>query len=125
MNRAGILIVVLCIAVLCGAAPSFSAWVETQGGRVFIVDRTGEQWDVTEAKKLGFIPQWFQYGVGKNAFTPLGDEDLGEGGLSGVSGKRVIGVEVEGGAHAYSVRKLSRHEIANTTIAGKPIAAGY
>jgi len=89
------------------------------------VDRTGEYWDVTEAKKLGFIPQWFQHGIGKNAFTPLEDGDLGEGGLSGSSSRRVIGVEVEGSAHAYSVRKLSRHEIANTTIAGKPIAAGY
>ncbi len=31
----------------------------------------------------------------------------------------------EGSAHAYSVRKLSRHEIANTIIGGRPIAAGY
>ena len=38
---------------------------------------------------------------------------------------RVIGVELEGSAHAYSVAKLRYHEIANTTLAGRPIVAAY
>lgn len=125
MAKTGILIITLCITLLFGATISPAAWVESKDGRVYIVDRTGEYWDVTETQQLGFIPQRFQYGIGKDAFTPLADEDLGEQPLLGFGTSRVIGVELEGDAHAYSVRKLSRHEIANTTISGKPIAAGY
>ena len=102
-----------------------AAWVINDGDRVYIEDRTGERWDVTQARELGFIPQRFQYGIGKNAFTPLRDKDFTEDHPSETSSVRIIGVSVEGDAHAYSVDRLSRHEIANTTIAGRPIAAGY
>ena len=102
-----------------------AAWVVNDGGRVYIEDRTGERWDVTQARELGFIPQKFQYGIGKNAFTPLRDKDFTNDHPSRSSSVRVIGVSIEGDAHAYAVDRLSRHEIANTTIAGRAIAAGY
>ncbi len=102
-----------------------AAWVINENGRVFIKDRTGERWDVTQAKEMGFIPQNFQYGIGKNAFQTLSDEDFTDVRLSKFSNKRIIGVSVEGDAHAYTVSRLRRHEIANTTIAGRVIAAGY
>lgn len=113
------------ILVLVHAGNGNAAWVIREVSRVYIVDRTGERWDVTEAEQAGFVPNKFQYGIGKNAFKPLDDEDF-SGDTSALSLRdRVIGVSVDGEAHAYSVNRLSRHEIANTTIAGKPIAAGY
>jgi len=102
-----------------------AAWVVTEGGRVYIEDRTGERWDVTQARELGFIPQRFQYGIGKNAFVPLRDKDFTNDHPSTSSSIRIIGVSIKGEAHAYAVDLLSRHEIANTTIAGRAIAAGY
>ncbi|NIO16686.1 MAG: hypothetical protein GTN70_06770, partial [Deltaproteobacteria bacterium] len=42
-----------------------------EGEKSYIVDMTGEKWDVTQAVTLGFEPEGFQYGIGKNAFTPL------------------------------------------------------
>jgi hypothetical protein len=103
----------------------YAAWVVTENGKVYIEDRTGERWDVTQVQQLGFIPQKFQYGIGKNAFVPLDDEDFTNNRPSKFSNIRIIGVSVEGDAHAYTVDRLKRHEIANTTIAGRAIAAGY
>ena len=102
-----------------------AAWVIEQGDRVYIQDRTGERWDVTQARELGFVPHQFQYGIGKDAFTPLVDDDLTDRYKSNSDSSRVIGVSNEGDAHAYDVRRLAMHEIANTTLGGKPIAAGY
>ncbi len=102
-----------------------AAQVVTSGDKVFIVDRTGYEWDVTQAVELGFNPGKFQYGIGKDTFITLDDQDLDETMDSLGERSRVIGVELEGSAHAYSVAKLRYHEIANTTLAGRPIVAGY
>lgn len=93
--------------------------------RTLIIDRTGYEWDITRAVELGFKPEKFQYGIGRNAFDTLDDADLDGSNDSLGERARVIGVELEGSAHAYSVDRLRYHEIANTTIAGRPIAAGY
>jgi hypothetical protein len=37
----------------------------------------------------------------------------------------IIGVEVNGEAHAYSTFMLSRHEIVNDTVGGRPIAVTW
>lgn len=37
----------------------------------------------------------------------------------------VLGVEVNGDARAYSIPYLSRHEIVNDTVGGKPIAVTW
>ncbi len=113
------------IIFFCVVSIGNTAWVITENGRTYIEDRLGERWDVTQAKKLGFIPQRFQYGIGKNAFVPLHDEDFTDDRPSTLSSTRIIGVAVDGDSHAYAVSRLSRHEIANTTIAGRAIAAGY
>ncbi len=101
------------------------AWVTREGERVFIEDRTGERWDVTDAQSLGFVPHKFQYGIGKDAFTTLHDEDFGEERVSAFLNTRIIGISIKEEAHAYAVNRLKYHEIANTTIAGEAIAAGY
>lgn len=102
-----------------------AAQVFKDDGKVIIIDRTGYEWDVTQAVELGFKPDKFQFGIGKDAFDTLDDEDLDGSKDSLGERSRVIGVELEGSAHAYSVDRLRYHEIANTTLAGRPIVAGY
>ena len=92
--------------------------------KTYIVDQTGEKWDVTQAESIGFDPHRFQYGIGKNAFTTLNDSDLKEH-ASSLRNYRVIGVANESESQAYSVSKLRSHEIANTNLGSKPIAVGY
>ncbi len=111
--------------LLWTASVCSGAWVVTKGDRVYIEDRTGERWDVTQSQKLGFIPQRFQYGIGKNAFVPLQDKDLGDERPPGFSNTRIIGISIDDNAHAYVVSRLRNHEIANTTIAGRAIVVGY
>ena len=107
------------------ASMSFAAYVLKKDGKIYIEDQTGERWDVTQAYSLGFNPEWFQYGIGKNAFTPLDDSQLKDGISSGLKNPRVIGIAEGSEAQAYSVPKLRYHEIANTRIGEKKIAVGY
>ena len=102
-----------------------SASVIRDGKKVYIEDHTGERWDVTQAKSIGFKPERFQYGIGRNAFTPLDDSFLAEDTSSLSHNPRVIGVTDGTEAKAYSVPKLRYHEIANSHIGEEPIAAGY
>ena len=100
-------------------------FVEKKKGHVFIVDQTGKKWDVTQAQTLGFKPEGFQYGIGKNAFTTLDDSHVKAEPETLRNRSRVIGIKKEAESHAYSVGKLKYHEIANTHIGDTPIAAGY
>ena len=117
-------ILFLCLAYFITSGTAFSS-VLREADKIYIVDRTGERWDVTQAKSIGFDPHRFQYGIGREAFTPLDESYLSDDTFFVSSGLRVIGVTVGTEAHAYSVPKLRRHEIANTTIDSKPIAVGY
>jgi len=100
-------------------------FVERKADHVFIVDQTGKKWDVTQAESLGFKPHGFQYGIGKNAFTTLDDSHVKAEPGTLKDRSRIIGIKNEAESHAYSVGKLRHHEIANTHIGEKPIAAGY
>jgi hypothetical protein len=99
--------------------------VERNKTQTYIIDRTGERWDVTQAIILGFKPGKFQYGIGRNAFNPLDDSNLSDDSGSVSSSQRVIGVSDGNTAQAYSVSKLSRHEVANSMLGDAPIAVGY
>jgi hypothetical protein len=99
--------------------------VKKSKNQTYIVDRTGERWDVTQAKTLGFKPKKFQYGIGRYAFRPLNDSNLSDDSYSVSLSQRVIGVSDGSTAQAYSVSKLSRHEVANSMLADVPIAVGY
>jgi len=92
--------------------------------KTYIVDQTGEKWDVTQAKSIGFDPRRFQYGIGKNAFETLDDSHLKDN-ASPLRNHRVIGVANESESQAYAVAKLRSHEIANTHLGSQPIAVGY
>lgn len=100
------------------------SYVTRVKNKTYIVDQTGEKWDVSQAKSIGFDPNGFQYGIGKNAFTTLDDSHLKDN-SSSLRNHRVIGVANESESQAYSVAKLRYHEIANTNLGSKPIAVGY
>ncbi|UCD89528.1 MAG: DUF3179 domain-containing protein [Desulfobacterales bacterium] len=125
LNKQCIFVVVLLGIALIFASISSAALVLRKGGKIYIVDQRGEHWDVTQAKTIGFRPEWFQYGIGKTAFTPLDDSHLSEGRSLNLRNHRVIGVADDSEARAYSVPKLRYHEIANTQIGEKKIAVGY
>jgi hypothetical protein len=96
-----------------------------EGGKTYIVDRSGERWNITQAISIGFKPERFQFGLGRNAFFSLSDMYLSEGSEDVSDHLRVLAVEDRNDARAYSIPKLSGHEIANSSIGGKPIAVGY
>ena len=95
-----------------------------KGEKIYIQDRTGVQWDVTQAESIGFKPEGFQYGIGKNAFSTLEDSHLKDT-IPSNRNPRVIGIEEKGEAHAYAVPKMKRHEVANTHLGGKSVTVGY
>ena len=122
-----VLLALTTILTVTGLMAPFTAlsFVTQEGDKTYIVDQTGERWDVTQAKSIGFRPERFQYGIGRNAFTPLDDSYLSDDTNSVSRNLRVIGVADGPHAQAYSVSKLWRHETANTLIGGKPITVGY
>ena len=117
-----IILVGLILALALGQA--FSRVIEEKG-KTYIVDRHGERWDVTQAVSIGFEPHRFQHGIGRNAFTPLDDSQLSRDSSEVRRNERVIGINEGQHANAYSVSKLWRHEVANSFIGDRPIAAAY
>ncbi len=117
-------IAAICCAVWFVASAAYASFVVREEGKVYIVDQTGARWDVTQAESIGFKPERFQYGMGRNFFTPLDDSKLSDK-PDEKSKLRVIGITEGTDAKAYSVPKLSRHEIANSKIGEKPVAVGY
>ena len=103
---------------------AFSRVIE-ENGKTYIVDRHGERWDVTQAVSIGFEPHRFQHGIGRNAFTPLDDSKLSRDNAGVRRNERVIGITEGEHANAYSISKLWRHEVANSFIGDRPIAAAY
>ncbi len=123
------LILIKIIAVIAGSyffqSATVYSYVTSEGNKTYIVDRTGEKWDVTQAKSIGFDPHGFQYGIGRNAFATLDDSHLKDKVSFSSRDYRVIGIANSSEAQAYSVSKLRNHEIANTTLGSKPITVGY
>ena len=102
-----------------------SSYVTREDGKAYIVDQRGEKWDVSQAESIGFKPERFQYGIGRDSFTPLDDSSLTDDTESVPEDLRVIGVEEGSEAKAYSVPRLKWHEIANSNLGSEPIAVGY
>jgi hypothetical protein len=119
--KIGVIIISSLFLFQSGTAYSY---VTRERDKMYIVDKTGEKWDVTQAKSIGFDPHRFQYGIGKNAFTTLNDSHLKDK-ASSSRDYRVIGIANSSESQAYSVSKLRSHEVANTTLGSRPIAVGY
>lgn len=120
-----LLTLLLMLSLVWGIARDGHAIVLRDGDQIYIVDRAGERWDITQAVSIGFDPRGFQFGIGRNAIRPLDESSLDDASAADDAQARVIGVENGPDAHAYVVRKLTRHEIANTRIGEAPIAAAY
>jgi len=103
---------------------SMAATPIQKGDRVYIQDRTGRQWDVTQAQTMGFDPKNFQHGIGKMAFSPLDERDLQDS-IPSYRNPRVIGIAAGEDAQAYAVSKMRHHEIANTLLEERPVAVAY
>ena len=112
-------VIVIIVSVL-----AFSRVIQ-EGEKTYIVDRHGERWDVSQARSIGFEPERFQYGIGRNAFTPLDDSSFTQDTAGISTNQRVIGVSDGNVANAYSVSKLRHHETANSFLGDKPITAAY
>lgn len=119
-----IIILISCMILAVGIGLSQAARVIHKDDRVYLLDQTGVQWDVTQARSLGFKPENFQYGIGKHAFETLDDNHLRDASPS-PGNTRVIGIAEGDLAQAYSVPKLRYHEIANTHLGEEPLAVGY
>jgi len=118
-------IMVLALSAAIGSLAGAFSKVIHDGDSTYIVDRHGERWDVTQARSIGFMPERFQHGIGRNAFTPLDDSSLKDQSPTVSKSLRVIGISDGKEAQAYSVPKLYRHEVANSSIGDKQIAAAY
>jgi hypothetical protein len=116
------IVIIALIPILSGF--TFSRAIE-ENGKSYIVDLHGERWDVTQAKSIGFDPERFRHGIGRNAFTPLDDSHLKDKSPNVSSNTRVIGISDGKEARAYSVPRLYRHEVANSSIGDQAIAAAY
>jgi hypothetical protein len=117
--------IIICVLGCTEVDTTAFSHVLKEGDKTYIVDQTGNRWDVTQAESIGFRPEKFQYGMGKNYFVALDDSYLSDD-RSGVNQRlRVIGVEDGTHSQAYSVPKLSGHEISNSMLGKKPIAVGY
>ncbi len=121
-NKFAIFILFSVFFLVCSA--SFAQVIQ-KDGKTFIEDRTGEKWDITQAVSIGFKPNNFEFGLGRNAFSPL-DDSLLQDATENISRRlRILGVPGENETKAFAVNKLRGHEIANSRIDNKPIAAAY
>jgi hypothetical protein len=118
-------IMVLALSAAIGSLAGAFSKVIHYGDSTYIVDRHGERWDVTQARSIGFMPERFQHGIGRNAFTPLDDSSLKDQSPKVSKSLRVIVISDGKEARAYSVPRLYRHEVANSSIGDKQIAAAY
>lgn len=125
INRRPFLPLLAVLLFLAFFTPRADAFVVNEGNHIYLVDRTGERWDITQAVSIGFDPDHFEFGIGRHAFNPLDDTHWQPGSTHDGSGMRVIGVAGDGEAHAYAVRKLRYHETANTFLGSDPITAAY
>ena len=103
---------------------SFSEVIR-KNGKIYIKDRQGEKWEITQAVSIGFRPHNFQFGLGRNAFSPLDDSHLSTAAKRTSRRLRILGVQGENESKAFSIKKLKGHEIANSYIGDTPIAAAY
>lgn len=124
MKKTIFILTIVFMSMICTPMVKAASVVE-KGGNVYIKDRKGELWEVDQAKSIGFKPDKFQYGIGRNTIKPLDDSHLKNSPRSRFDNPRVIGVTEGNNAQAYSIKKLTAHEVANTEINKKSITAAY
>jgi hypothetical protein len=104
--------------------------VETDTTGTFIVDQTGKRWEISHAvRRYGFEPAKFQFGLGPNVIRPVLEPKMIRPGQPGYpdagSSLLVLGTSFEEDARAYSIRKLSFHEVADEKFDDVHVAVAY
>ncbi len=104
--------------------------VKEEGDRIFIVDQTGMEWDITHAvRAYGMRPELFQFGLGPYAIRPIINPRMlspGEGGYpTGDQTHIVIGTTIGGESRAYSIDDLNAHEIVDEVFGDVHVAVGW
>jgi len=104
--------------------------IRNRDGRVFIVDNTGKEWDVTHAANVyGMQPERFQYGLGPNAIQPIQNPKFLNPGDPGYPADNndmlVIGSVLNGVNRAYPINVLSSHEIVDDIFGDAYVAVAY
>jgi hypothetical protein len=98
--------------------------------KIFIVDGTGKEWDITHAvNEYGFRPELFDFGLGPFAIRPIQDPKMLSPGDVGYPSSdlstAVIGVTLNGETRAYPLDVLRRHEIANEQFGINYVSVAY
>ncbi len=124
------LLIVAVVVASCDNPFSSGIEVKRENGRVFIVDDTGKEWDVTHAEEnYGLKAENFQFGLGPFAITPIQDPQFvfeGEPGFPGPDETfLVIGVDMNGEKRAYPISVLSRHEVTNEFFDPAHVSVAY
>jgi len=120
-------LVLLGILIFCSTFSLNNGYclVIKEKGRTFLVDQTGARWDISQAVSIGFDPVKFQFGLGKDAIKPLDDTTLEKSTQEVSPDLRILGISKNNFSKAYSIPKLSRNEIVNSSVESVPIAAAY
>jgi hypothetical protein len=102
----------------------------SDSSRIFIIDHTGKDWDVTHAvNEYGFNPGDFQYGLGPFAIRPILEPKFlspnDPGYPSANESNIVIGTVINGIARAYPLSILRSHEVADEKFGDTYVAVAY
>ena len=98
--------------------------------KIFIIDRTGKEWDITHAVNVyGFEPDRFMFGLGPDAIKPIlkpqmlspGDEGYPEN----TAGFTVMGTSFNGLPRAYKLTVMSSHEVVDEVFGTAHVAVAY
>lgn len=109
------------------------AIIERDGRRLLwakgMPDSKDAEWfDVTDST---IDPEKFQYGIGKDTIASIDAPQFAEASDPRLVDARidddtqVIGYVHDGDARAYPLHILSRHELVNDTVGGKPVTVGW
>ncbi|GAB4372943.1 MAG: hypothetical protein Kow0042_16530 [Calditrichia bacterium] len=104
--------------------------VEQDQDKIFLIDRTGKQWDITHAvRTYKMDPNRFQYGLGPFAIRPILQPEFLNPGDPGYPDEDatflVIGANLNGVVRAYPISVLNNHEIADDQFGDAHVAVAY
>ena len=103
---------------------------EETGDPIFIRDRLGKEWDITHAaRKYGFKPDNFQYGVGQFATPPLTDPIFVDAESTEYPNPDdeflTLGHKIGSDVRAYATFVMFNFEVANDRYGSTPVLAAY
>lgn len=104
--------------------------VEEKEQKVFLVDQTGKEWDITHAvNAYGFDPDRFMFGLGPDAIRPILKPEMICPGQEGYpednAGFTVLGTSLNGFARAYNLVVMSKHEVVDEVFGDAHVAVAY